>query len=149
MDTYIQSPLFPSAAAAKAALIRIWNWPHFSISELACRCGGRFCRAQYWHDPEFLDALEYMRAQTGRPLIINSGHRCPQWNALVGGAPASMHKTIAADISLITHDRHEMLGIARSAGFRGLGLGRSFLHIDRRKRPAQWYYQGSTGLWKI
>ena len=118
------------------------------LSELACRCRGRFCKAEYWHAPEFLDALEALRVKVGRPLILNSGHRCAQWNAFVGGAPASMHKTLAADISLAGHDRQALLRSARETGFTGLGFGRSFLHVDRRKRPAHWYYHGSRTLWE-
>ncbi|MEM8921607.1 MAG: D-Ala-D-Ala carboxypeptidase family metallohydrolase, partial [Pseudomonadota bacterium] len=71
------------------------RWPHFHQAELACRCS-RFCGGEYWHDPDFLDALERLRALVGKPLVINSGHRCAQWNAAVGGAPLSMHKSIAA-----------------------------------------------------
>ena len=149
MDTVLHSPLFASVANAQIALVSDWRWPHFSISELACRCQGRFCKAEYWHDPIFLDALEDLRAKTGRPLTITSGHRDTLWNAFVGGAPSSMHKTIAADISLAGHDRHALLQAAKETGFTGFGLGRSFLHIDRRAGPAHWYYSGSSKLWQI
>ncbi len=148
MDTVLHPPLFASLAAAQGVLMPVWRWPHFSIVELACRCRGRFCKAEYWHAPEFLDALEALRVKVGRPLILNSGHRCAQWNAIVGGAPASMHKTLAADISLAGHDRQALLRSARETGFTGLGFGRSFLHVDRRKRPAHWYYHGSRTLWE-
>ncbi len=127
-----------------------WRWPHFSMAELACRCGGRFCAGMYHHDPAFLDALERMRATVGRPLVINSGHRCAQWNAAVGGAPMSMHKVaIAADISVVGHGRGRLLRAARAAGFTGIGLARSFIHVDLRAQPAGWIYKGSEGLWPI
>jgi hypothetical protein len=124
-----------------------WRWPHFSIEELACHCGGRFCDGAYFHAPVFLDALEKMRALAGGPLVINSGHRCAGWNAAVGGAPLSQHKLIAADIRLAGHDRFRVLAAARASGFTGFGLARSFLHIDRRARSARWYYPGSEDLW--
>lgn len=132
------------------AIIRIthWRWPHFSIPELACRCGGRFCAGEYWHDPDFLDALEALRARAGRALIVTSGHRCALWNAAVGGAPASQHKRLAVDIALAGHDRHALLEAAVSLGFTGLGLARTFLHLDRRARPARWFYRGSESLWQ-
>lgn len=126
-----------------------WRWPHFSARELSCRCAGRFCAGEYWHDPGFLDALEALRAAAGRALVITSGHRCALWNAAVGGAPASMHKTLAADIALAGHDRHALLAAAERCGFTGLGLARSFLHVDRRARPARWYYRGSRPSWTI
>ncbi len=125
-----------------------WRWPHFSPRELACRCRGQFCDGAYWHDPEFLDALEKLRGAVGGPLVINSGHRCRGWNAKMGGAEHSMHKQIAVDIALDGHDRFALLAAAESLGFTGIGLGRSFLHLDRRARPARWYYKGSRALWQ-
>ncbi|MEO0467552.1 MAG: D-Ala-D-Ala carboxypeptidase family metallohydrolase, partial [Pseudomonadota bacterium] len=97
--------------------------------------------------PVFLDALEALRADAGRPLIVTSGHRCAQWNGYVGGAPRSMHKTLAVDIRLAGHDRRLLLASARRLGFTGLGLARTFLHLDRRGAPAFWYYPGSKTLW--
>ena len=111
--------LFHCVREAGRALAPAWRWPHFSIAELACRCGGRFCGGEYWHDPAFLDELEQVRADMGAPLVITSGHRC----ALVAAA--------------------------ERAGFTGFGLARSFLHIDRRARPARWFYPGSETEWTI
>ena len=140
--------LFKSEAAAQTVLRDAWHWPHFSIGELNCRCRGRFCAGQYWHDPPFLDALEALRAHVDQPLVINSGHRCAQWNGAVGGAALSRHKRLAVDVSLRGHDRHALLAAAEATGFRGLGLARSFLHLDRRARPATWFYNGSRHLWQ-
>lgn len=140
--------LFRTVREAGDALDARWRWPHFSVAELGCQCGGRFCGGEYWHAPVFLDALERVRAEMGAPLVIASGHRCPGWNAAAGGAPLSQHKTIAADIRLAGHDRFALLDAAYRAGFTGFGLARSFLHIDRRARPARWFYPGSETLWK-
>lgn len=140
--------LYANRADAIRALSRGWRWPHFSVAELACRCGGRFCGGAYWHAPDFLDALEGVRAEMGAPLLITSGHRCRGWNAAVGGAPLSQHKSIAADVVLSGHDRFALLAAAERAGFTGFGLARTFLHIDRRARPARWFYPGSEALWK-
>ena len=126
-----------------------WRWLHFTPRELACHCGGRFCRGEYWHDDAFLEALEALRADAGRPLAINSGHRCELWNAHVGGAARSMHRTIAVDVSLTGHDRHALLAAAKRQGFTGLGLAKNFLHLDRRSQPARWFYSGSAEAWRI
>ncbi|MCI4646455.1 MAG: D-Ala-D-Ala carboxypeptidase family metallohydrolase [Hyphomonadaceae bacterium] len=139
--------LYASSADALAQ-IQIWRWPHFSIAELACRCAGRFCGGEYWHAPDFLDALEGLRARIGAPLVLTSGHRCRLWNAAVGGAPASQHKHLAVDISLAGHDRQALLEAAIAGNFTGLGLARTFLHLDRRARPARWFYPGSRSLWQ-
>ncbi|MGB3627145.1 MAG: D-Ala-D-Ala carboxypeptidase family metallohydrolase [Henriciella sp.] len=141
--------LYSTPAEAAAALSLVWRWPNFSIGELACRCRGRFCAGEYWHDAGFLDGLEAVRAALGgRALVVTSGHRCAGWNAAFGGAPLSRHKQIAADIALAGHDRFALLEEAEAAGFTGLGLAKSFLHLDRRARPARWYYPGSETLWK-
>jgi hypothetical protein len=35
--------------------------------------------------------LEQVRALLGHPLAISSAYRCPELNAIIGGAPASQH----------------------------------------------------------
>ena len=135
-------------ASARRKLTPSWRWPHFTMTELACRCAGRYCDADYWHDPAFLDGLEALRTAMGAPLVVNSGHRCAQWNAAVGGAPASMHLRVAADIRLAGHDRQLMLRAAMQAGFTGLGLAKTFIHLDQRTRPARWFYPGSRARWQ-
>lgn len=141
--------LFKSSSDAYSALNASWRWPHFSVPELACRCGGRFCQASYWHDPDFLDALEALRTLVGRPLIITSGHRCAQWNAAIGGAPLSQHKKIAVDIALSGHDRFALRDAALQNGFRGQGLARTFIHLDRKAKSATWFYGRSKEVWQI
>lgn len=140
--------LFASVSAAVQALKAEWVWQNFSIAELACRCAGRFCNGAYWHDRAFLTRLQAVREEIGRPLLISSGHRCPQWNACVGGAPLSRHKTLAVDVLVRGHDRVSLRKAALKAGFNGIGLARSFLHLDRRRRGAVWYYPGSYDLWQ-
>ena len=124
------------------------RWPNFSVAELQCKCAGAFCQGEYWHDTEFLDALQALRDHMRRPLVITSGHRCSEWNDAVGGAPNSMHKQIAIDISLHGHNRHTLLKEATAQGFTGIGLAATFLHLDRRKNSARWYYRGSYDLWQ-
>lgn len=140
---------FASAVQASDHLRTVWRWPNFSVAELACRCGGRFCDQAYWHDAEFLDHLQSLRDQIGRPLFITSAHRCAQWNAYVGGAPRSRHKQLAVDIALSGHDRGELYRKSRALGFTGLGLAQTFLHLDRRRVPATWFYPGSERLCQI
>jgi zinc D-Ala-D-Ala carboxypeptidase len=122
-----------------------WRWQHFAPSELACKCQ-RYCKGEYYHDPAFLDALEALRAIVG-PLKINSGRRCKGHNKAVGGSRASMHmRTLAADISLTGHDRKAIALAARKVGFRGIGYGRTFIHVDLGIRRA-WTYPGAMPAW--
>ncbi len=139
---------FVSAGAAEAALQNGWRWPTFSIAELCCKCNGRYCNRTYWHDPVFLDALTQVRADVGGPLHVTSGHRCPDWNRQVGGAPASKHLHIAVDLAVASHPRSKLLQSARQRGFNGIGLAARFIHLDRRRDPALWIYDGSEHLWR-
>ncbi|MEL6472860.1 MAG: D-Ala-D-Ala carboxypeptidase family metallohydrolase [Pseudomonadota bacterium] len=140
--------LFETKQAAQTALGETWRWPNFTIAELACRCRGQYCGGRYWHDPDFLDALQALRSDIGKPLRLTSGHRCSGWNAAVGGAEQSRHKTIAVDIALYGHDRFALLNAAEGHGFTGIGLTRSFIHLDRREHPARWYYKRSHSIWR-
>lgn len=51
-------------------------------------------------------ALEPLRQHLGLPIHVNSGYRCEQVNALVGGAKTSQHlKGEAADITILAKHR--------------------------------------------
>jgi zinc D-Ala-D-Ala carboxypeptidase len=81
---------------------------------------------------EFIDRLEEVRKVYGKPMAIVSGYRCPAHNAAVGGVDSSAHtEGLAADIACsFAGDRMRMVEIAIGEGFRRIGIGRTFLHID-------------------
>lgn len=123
-----------------------WNparWPNFSPSEgnLHCPCCGEF-----FLDGEAFDALQAMRTIVGRPMKINSGHRCPFHNAKVGGRPRSMHKILAFDVSLAGQDPAKLLAAAKEVGFRGFGYYMTFLHLDMGRRRF-WITKGGAKTW--
>lgn len=123
-----------------------WRWPHFSPDELRCQCG-KYCGGEYFHDPIFLDTLEKMRAGTGA-IQINSARRCARHNKAVGGVPNSMHlQSIAVDIKIAPHSRVELYESAVKAGFRGIGFGVNFMHLDIGTRR-RWTYPSGLILWK-
>jgi len=90
-----------------------------------------------------LDAKVYLMrvqkafaARTGiNRLIIKSAYRDPAYNAKTkDAAPRSNHmQGIAFDIGWdsFPNNRSEFIEIARSFGFKGIGLYRTFVHIDR------------------
>lgn len=128
--------------------MRGWRWPHFTPKELACRCGGRFCRGEYYHSEVFLDGLETVRVALGRPMTVTSGRRCERHNRAVGGATRSQHLlAIAADISLMNHDAEFMAVQAVRAGFRGIGFGAGFLHLDWRETRTAFHYLDGKDAW--
>ena len=115
-----------------------WRWPNFKPDEFACYC--HHCRGTYFHDPDFLDGMQAVRNDAGRPIVINSGYRCALKNVDVGGADSSQHQVIAADVRLEGHDRHKLYPLFKKHGFTGFGLGSTFLHVDRRPIAAVWDY---------
>lgn len=109
-----------------------WNeprWPNFTAKEFACPCG---CH-HTWHWPDFFDRLQSLRERLGKPLRINSGHRCFAHNRAVGGTPGSQHRTLAVDLSTRGFDPETRLTLdrlAHEAGFTGFGYYWTFLHLD-------------------
>lgn len=94
--------------------------------------------------------LQMMRDDLGVPLKINSAYRSPTINKAVGGASRSRHlEGDAADIAIGSHDRRTLVEAALRAGFRGIGLGQGFLHVDLRPNPVTWpYTANATAAWR-
>ncbi len=139
--------LHPSWAEVDESL---WRWPNFSARELACKCRVH-CRGEYFHDPDFLDHLEALRAEVMQPLRITSGRRCLPHNRAVGGASRSQHMLrVAADISLNGHLRAVLARAAVKVGFSGIGFGKTFLHVDQREgAKVGWNYTpDAAAAWK-
>jgi zinc D-Ala-D-Ala carboxypeptidase len=120
------------------------RWPNFNPNEpnLACPCCGEFCL-----DEASFDHLQALRRKLGRPVHVNSGHRCFRHNAKVGGAPLSMHKRLVAfDVSLVNQRPAELLDAARRVGFTGFGYYATFLHLDLG-RARWWITKGGAKIW--
>lgn len=109
-----------------------WKWPNFKPPEVACHhCG------ELLVDEEAMDALQRHRVLLGGSLKINSAYRCAIHNAMVGGAPLSMHKFAKAyDKSLRSpaRTRGVMEETGLKAGFTGMGRYRTFSHQDTGRR---------------
>ena len=121
------------------------RWPNFTPRELACLC--KLCGGELYYDEASFDAIQSMRKHIGAPLEINSAHRCQAHNKLVGGVRLSKHLQIAFDVSTEGHGRQDMLEAAKTAGFTGVGMYSTFMHVDLgRKR--HWFGGGSSAqLW--
>ena len=127
-------------------------WPyirHFNRSEFACKCGTAPDSADLMN-PRLVFALEALRSLVGRPFVVNSAYRTKEHNQLISGAPNSAHLTgEAVDIS--THrwspnDKRDFLLYARKLGFTGIGVAKTFIHIDIKARWASWRYEGQKTI---
>jgi uncharacterized protein YcbK (DUF882 family) len=80
----------------------------------------------------FLDQLDLARKLANTAFTITSGYRCPTYNVTIGGSPQSAHITgYAADIHTPgSHSRFLVLRGLIDAGFKRIGVGPDFIHVD-------------------
>jgi zinc D-Ala-D-Ala carboxypeptidase len=120
----------------------------FTRAELECKCG---CgRADI--EPAFMEKLKDLRITYNRPIFINSGYRCPDYNERVSFTGRTGPHTIGAvDISVSGKDAHRLLHMAFLVGFTGIGVKQKgsmagrFIHLDNltihnNPRPGVWTY---------
>ena len=67
---------------------------YFARGECRCKCGGRYCNGYPAEmGEETMRMADEIRRRAGVPLNVNSGVRCKQHNADVGGVYNSLHLT--------------------------------------------------------
>ena len=118
---------------------------HFKSEEFWCKCNEPDCDGRRDPHPGLVLELEVMRQLYGKPIVITSGIRCPKQNAAVGGVKDSEHLTgEGADLACPTStDRYAMLIAATRAGFRRVGIGKTFMHVGVSRtlqRDVCWTY---------
>lgn len=68
---------------------------HFKVKEFACKD----CSPVVFIDDYLVNILDILRNKLGKPVIITSGYRTPEWNKRCEGAKYSYHmRGMAADI---------------------------------------------------
>ncbi|PIE73512.1 MAG: peptidase M15 family protein [Deltaproteobacteria bacterium] len=120
---------------------------HFDLAEFACP----HCKEVIAPPSELIEILEDIRAHFKAPVIINSGYRCKEHNAKIGGASKSYHlKGVAVDIrvkGIKTQDlfsycaqkyQDTPIGLAGKVNYNNVYGG--FVHIDARGVKARWTY---------
>ena len=141
-----------------------WKWNNFEPAEIACYgnsaenikrytkdcgCGGELFLPAYADTNnknmpvyfiQSMDALQRLREAWGKPIILNSAHRCEQHNKRVGGAKKSCHLAIAFDCVINTNEQETFVKLAKKCGFNGIGIypRRGFVHLDIRSSSAEW-----------
>lgn len=108
---------------------------HFSKREFRCKDGSEHPIAC-----GLLAMLEAIRCHFDKPVTVTSGYRSPAHNRKVGGAKASKHVTgEAADFVVVGVPLAEVYDWCdRMFPISGLGLYRSWIHIDCRSARARW-----------
>jgi uncharacterized protein YcbK (DUF882 family) len=124
------------------------RWPNFAFTEMACSETGE-CAI----DEGFMDTLQNLRNELGRPMTITSGYRSPRHSieAAKTTGPGSHVRGRAVDVACAGVDAFEILTEALAVGFTGIGVKQRgehrFLHLDDlalgehiAPRPTIWSY---------
>lgn len=111
---------------------------HFSIHEFDCQETGKNLM-----DSEFLARLDLLRESCGFAFVITSGYRSPNHSIEAAKQKPGAHaQGIAADIRAVNgHERRAIIEAAITLGFKGIGVAKSFIHVDTRKTTSViWSY---------
>ena len=114
---------------------------YFTRKEVACRCG---CGLDTM-DGETLKIADLVRSFVEKPVIVNSGARCLEYNRKIGSKDTSQHvKCRAMDLSWDGITKNEVRLVYEYLNREypnSLGIGRysNFIHIDTRSgKFARW-----------
>lgn len=94
-------------------------------------------------DPEFIRKVDELRSAVGRPLYVTSGYRSPNHSIEAKKAQPGTHaQGIACDIKVSGGaERRELVKHAFYLGFTGIGVAKTFVHVDTRTTtPVLWAY---------
>lgn len=121
--------------------------PHFSVEEFKCHHCGR-----EGIDIAVPQALEKLRDIVGKPIVVNSGYRCPQHPVEAAKSEPGMHsKGKAADVHVVGMTARQLYAEAvKIPEFHGFGVDDEggYIHVDIRETPARWCYSGGhTTKW--
>ena len=111
---------------------------YFKSEEFVCKCG---CGDKTM-DALFLAQLDNAREHAGVRFTINSGKRCQKHNADVGSTSQNHPSGKAADIACLDGPTRIkiVMGLIR-AGFRRIGIAKTFIHADSMDDiESMWFY---------
>lgn len=123
------------------------NYPNFKKREFDCRHTGR-----NEMQPKFMDALQALRTEYGKAIIVSSGYRDPSHPVERTKSRPGIHTTgLAADIVVRGAEAYRLIELAIKHGFTGIGVQQKgdsrYIHLDyapiggeRYPRPTVWSY---------
>ena len=114
------------------------SYKYFSIEEFNCQQTGENEMVE-----EFIHRLDELREACGFPFKITSGYRSPSHSIEARKAKPGTHaQGIACDIAVSGGaQRHTIIKEAMRLGFTGIGVAKTFVHVDIRDTTAvAWQY---------
>lgn len=112
---------------------------YFKVKEFACKDGSQVV----FIDDYLYTILDILRHKLGKPVIITSGYRTPEWNKKCGGAKYSYHmRGMAADIRVDGMSAKELAKELDKIADNGCGIivYNNWVHFD--VRPGKKYRKG-------
>lgn len=111
---------------------------YFRIEEFDCQHTGK-----NEMNPDFLEKLDHLRGVCGFPFVVTSGYRDKTHPEEAKKERHGKHSEgIAADI--LVRDgasRYILVKNAIDMGFNGIGIAKTFIHVDSRAgTPVIWTY---------
>jgi len=125
-------------------MIKDWSKyaPYFSKKEFDCQETGENAMRQ-----EFMDKLCALRKAYGKSMVITSGYRSTKHSIeSKKSEPGSHSSGLACDVKVVGADAYNLMKCAIDIGFTGIGVHRSFIHLDIMPsrsiapRPSVWPY---------
>lgn len=115
---------------------------YFKRSEFKCKCG-KYCNGYPAEiDLNMVKVCDAIRERIGKPIHVNSGVRCKQHNANVGGAVASQHLDgNAADLACpagVTPAEMAAIAEEQLPNTGGIGIYSWGIHVDDRPAKSRW-----------
>ena len=125
--------------------------PYFKEDEFKCKCGK--CKLPKGvPSDELVDVRGGSREFFGKAIDVNSGYRCKEKNAKVGGSPRSQHTIGSAADFVVDKVPTKVVyhHILKKYGDFPLGIAvknnpnneyAGFVHLDTRGKKARWEYK--------
>ena len=113
-------------------------YKYFQLDDFKCQETG-----ENKINEDFVRMLDELREACGFPFVITSGYRSPKHSLEAKkDKPGTHAQGIAADIKVNGGaQRHKIIKAAMIMGFNGIGVAKTFVHVDTRKStPVVWSY---------
>lgn len=120
-------------------LAKTKNFDPATDKRLNCTCGCKGNHVEQWA----LDNLQLVRDEFGKGMSINSGWRCRNHGSEAKKDKPGQHNAgVAFDIRCDNgYDRLRLVELGRKHGAKGIGVAKTFVHLDWRDGlPVMWSY---------
>lgn len=117
---------------------------HFSKKELMCKCGCGVAKMK----KSFMDIVEKIREEYGKPIILSSAYRCPEYNNKISSTGFDGPHTTgeAIDIKIFGDKAVKLIKLGLKYDMRRFGVNQKgninlrFIHMDKVADKIEWIW---------